>query len=334
MGGVGFDSTEAEREKGELVNLLLANSDVVYDFEPCRTGLDKGHALLKMIRVQLSARRPDCERRAFKALHGIGETITKRIRRRGKKLVREPYIAITNERNEFCKPVLQRDTPFRSASTDVGQNWGRCNVDFQFMPRTLDPDHFMEGSPAQPAVLQVNPKDALAMCGVRMQMPDAPMLRRTFHALVAMFQAAHNYDFYITKYHAKPMAQLQSLSHEQNFKRLNVACSVYDMINCVRIFRLRTTRITSLTIKDNVRRGFGINQSIKIVVETDVLTLMYMSGRQIPIDHGGSVYQMMNNLKTGHNIDRPRILLNAEALDPDIEIVTLYPMPLVSLDCG
>ena len=62
---------------------------------------------------------------------GIGEAITKRIRRRGKKLVSSPYIAITNERNEFCKPVLQRDTPFRSASTDVGRNWGRCSVDFQ-----------------------------------------------------------------------------------------------------------------------------------------------------------------------------------------------------------
>jgi hypothetical protein len=70
------------------------------------------------------------------ALHDMGETIMKRIRRRGKKLVTSPYIAITNERNEFCKPVLQRDTPFRSASTDVGQNWGRCNLDFQFMPRT------------------------------------------------------------------------------------------------------------------------------------------------------------------------------------------------------
>ena len=69
----------------------------------------------------------------------------------------------------------------------------------------------MEGSAGQPAVLEVNPNDALAMYGVRMQMPDAPMLRRTFHALVAMFQAAHNCDFYITKYHAKPMAQLQSL---------------------------------------------------------------------------------------------------------------------------
>ena len=55
-----------KEEKDELVNLLRANSDVVYDFEPCRTRLDKGHALLKVIRVQLSARRPDCERRAFK----------------------------------------------------------------------------------------------------------------------------------------------------------------------------------------------------------------------------------------------------------------------------
>jgi len=144
-------------------------------------------------------------------LHGIAQTITKRIRRRGKKLVESPYIAVTNERNEFCRAELQRDTPFRSSSTDVGQNWGRCNVDFQFMPRTLDPEHFMAASAEQPAVLQVNSKNALAMYGVRMQMPDAPMLRRTFHAMVAMFQAAHNCDFYITKYHAKPMAQLQSL---------------------------------------------------------------------------------------------------------------------------
>jgi hypothetical protein len=144
-------------------------------------------------------------------LAGIAETITKRVRRRGRKLEETPYIASTNERNEFCKPILQRDTPFRSASTDVGQNWGRCNVDFQFMPRTLDPDHFLESSAAQPAVLQVNPKEALAMYGVRMRMPDEPMLRRCFHAMVAMFQASHNCDYYITKYHAKPMEQLQSL---------------------------------------------------------------------------------------------------------------------------
>ena len=98
-------------------------------------------------------------------------------------------------------------------STDVGQNWGRCNIDFQFMIRTIDPSYFDEGSAEQPAVLQVNPKNAVAMYGVQMQMPDAPILRRTFHTMVAMFQAAHNCDYYITKYHAKPMAQLQSLFH-------------------------------------------------------------------------------------------------------------------------
>ena len=148
---------------------------------------------------------------AGEMLHGFSETVTKRIRRRGKKLVTVPYIAVTNERNEFCKPVLQRDTPFRSSSTDVGQVWARCNADFQFMPRTIDPMHFMEDSAERPAVLEVKPADAVAMYGVRMKMPDAPMLRRTFHTIVAMYQACHNCDYYITKYHAKPMAQLQSL---------------------------------------------------------------------------------------------------------------------------
>ena len=58
------------------------------------------------------------------------------------------------------------------------------------------------GTAEQPAVLAVNPKDAVA---------DSPMLRRTFHTIIAMFQATHICDFYITKYLAKPMAQLQSL---------------------------------------------------------------------------------------------------------------------------
>ena len=133
---------------------------------------------------------------AAQVLRGT-ETIIKRIRRRGKQLVKSPYIATTNERNEFCKPILQRDTPFRSASTDVGQCWGRCNIDFQFMVRTIEPSHFMEDSAEQPVVLQVDPKNAVAMYGVRMQMPKNPILRRMFHTLVAMFQAAHNCDFYI-----------------------------------------------------------------------------------------------------------------------------------------
>ena len=79
------------------------------------------------------------------------------------------------------------------------------------MPRTLDPDHFFTSSTEAPLVPQTDPKLALAMYGVRLQLPDAPLLRRCFHSIVAMHQAAHNCDFYITKYQGKPMEQLQGL---------------------------------------------------------------------------------------------------------------------------
>ena len=49
------------------------------------------------------------------------------------------------------------------------------------------------------------------MYGVRLQIPDSPLLRRCFHSIVAMHQAAHNCDYYITKYQGKPMEQLQGL---------------------------------------------------------------------------------------------------------------------------
>ena len=125
----------------------------------------------------------------------LGQKAIKRIRRKGKKLVEAPYVACTNDRNEFGKVVLVRHTPFRSATTDVGQNWGRCNIDFQFMPRTLDPDELLEptvpaGGVAQTAhqpqvVPQTDPKFALAMYGVRLQLPDSPLLRRCFHCSYA-----------------------------------------------------------------------------------------------------------------------------------------------------
>ena len=56
----------------------------------------------------------------------------RRIRRRGKRVVSEPYLACTNEHNEFCRAIVQRAKPFRSATTDAGQVWGRCDIDFQF----------------------------------------------------------------------------------------------------------------------------------------------------------------------------------------------------------
>ena len=137
--------------------------------------------------------------------------ITKAFRRRGKKLVQAAHIASTNEHGELFRVRVKRDTPFRSATSDVGQVWSRSNNDFQFMPRFLDLEMVheldVEGVPP-PAV---DPKLALAMYGVRLRLPDEPLLRRCFHSIAAMFQAAHNCDYYITKYQGKLLAQMQNL---------------------------------------------------------------------------------------------------------------------------
>ena len=138
-------------------------------------------------------------------------TRTRRIRRRGKQLLPEARIASTNAHNEFCRAEVQRATPFRSATTDVGQVWGRCNIDLQLMLRTIDPDVVFPHDGAEQPVPEVKPELALALHGVRMQLPDQPLLRRCSHSLVAMFQAAHNCDYYITKYQGKAMEQLQNL---------------------------------------------------------------------------------------------------------------------------
>ena len=119
---------------------------------------------------------------------GAVQKTIKRIRRRGKKLVEAPYVACSNDRNEFGKVVLVRHTPFRPSTTDVGQSCFRCNIDFQFIPRTLDLDELIASTVSdcgdvQPAipphvVPQTEPKLVLAMYGVRLQLPDAPLLRR------------------------------------------------------------------------------------------------------------------------------------------------------------
>ena len=58
----------------------------------------------------------------------------KRLRRRGKPLVKEPYIVEDDDRNEQHRCKVKRETPFRSTSNDVCQGCDRCNVDFQFLP--------------------------------------------------------------------------------------------------------------------------------------------------------------------------------------------------------
>ena len=101
-----------------------------------------------------------------------GSMITKSFRRRGKKLVPEAYVALTNDHGELFRVVVRRQNPFRSASSDVGQVWSRSNNDFQFMPRTFVLSRNETSGAEEPAV---EPKLALAMYGIRLRLPDEPM---------------------------------------------------------------------------------------------------------------------------------------------------------------
>ena len=62
----------------------------------------------------------------FKIVEGAIERVV-RVRRRGKKLVAEPYVANSNVHNELGRVQVERHTPFRGSSTDVGQCAVRCN---------------------------------------------------------------------------------------------------------------------------------------------------------------------------------------------------------------
>ena len=70
----------------------------------------------------------------FRIIEAGVERVT-RVRRRGKQLIKEAHVAITNVQNEIGRAQVERHTPFRGATSDVGQNGARCNFDFQFMPR-------------------------------------------------------------------------------------------------------------------------------------------------------------------------------------------------------
>ena len=134
-----------------------------------------------------------------------GVQTVKRIRRKGKQIIKSPRIATTNRHNELGRVEVIRERPFRSPSGDTAQSFARSNVDLQFMPRVIEvTDQEMEGPEIDPCIAKV-------MFGVRFHEHCSQLQRRMFHSIVAMFQAAHNCDYYITKYQAKAMEQLQNL---------------------------------------------------------------------------------------------------------------------------
>ena len=129
-----------------------------------------------------------------------------RIRRRGKELVHTPYVANTNDHNEYGLAQVERPMPFRSPSSDLVQAGCRCNGDLRYMPR---------GFPSEDGETVKIRCDArlLAACfrAVSFKRLEEAAVRRMAYSVVAIYVAAHNCDYYITKYRAKPMEQLQNL---------------------------------------------------------------------------------------------------------------------------
>ena len=52
---------------------------------------------------------------------------------------------------------------------------------------------------------------AEAFYGIRLRLPADAAMREAAHSMLAMWQAAHNADYYITKYGTKALEQLQNL---------------------------------------------------------------------------------------------------------------------------
>ena len=117
-----------------------------------------------------------------------------RVRRQGKDIIAEPYIADTNAHNELGRVQVVRLTPFRGPTSDVGQCGIRCNMDFQFMPRAavLTGDLNMDESCNKKGLSY---DKAEAFYGIRLQLPHDVALRQAARSMLAMWQAAHNTDF-------------------------------------------------------------------------------------------------------------------------------------------
>ena len=143
---------------------------------------------------------------AFTMFDGVKE-IAKRIRRRGKDIVKEPIIANTNEHNEYGLVEPERPQPFRSPCSDVMCNADRGNVDFRIMAR---------GFPIGDNIEKHVQCDAasLARCfpDIRFMDISQAAIRRMAYSVLALHVAAHNCDYYIVKYQCKSLEQLQNLT--------------------------------------------------------------------------------------------------------------------------
>ena len=164
---------------------------------------------LKMIKAN---RAPPCR---FDFYHIIALALQEKsvkIRRRGKEFVDAPKGLSTTARNQFGSVALERRQAFESASTDCGLATLRCNNDFRYMPKG-----FPESSALEQAFrCDVSQLAACFRCMV-MHIKAYKSVQSMAMTIIAVHVAAKIIDYYITKYAAKPMEQLQNLVTQYPF---------------------------------------------------------------------------------------------------------------------
>ena len=162
-----------------------------------------GEEMARMLKVN---RAPPCR-------FGICHTVTfdlggkrVKIRRRGKEIVKEAYIRSSTSRNELGSVAFECPQPFRTASNDCILVTIRCNNDWRDMRR---------GFPQQGVLEEVFRCDVaqLVACfkSVRAAIQAHKAVQHMAKSIVALHVTAKIVDYYITKYAAKPMEQLQNL---------------------------------------------------------------------------------------------------------------------------
>ena len=172
---------------------------------------------------------------------------SRRVRRRGKPLVGEPFVDSTDDRNQRCRCQVRRDQPFRSSTNDVCQVSNRCNVDFQFLmcapvESAVVADENQPSGASQPAQVEaLAPAQVTKRRRLTRKTPGAtkatpavgngsalvyqssarkwlyacgplqPADQGVVESFQVAFQKAFSMDFYITKYQGKMMESLTPL---------------------------------------------------------------------------------------------------------------------------
>ena len=149
----------------------------------------------------------------------------KRVRRRGKPLVAQPYVEETDDRNQQFRCQLKRETPLRSTSNDVCQVTDRCNVDFQCLvcvpALENDAPQLVPGESAPRKRLFKKTKDITKSHGSTYKgqrgvkwlyaCNTSQFDVKLLNSFSAAFRKAYAMDFYITKYQGKMMESLTPL---------------------------------------------------------------------------------------------------------------------------